>query len=105
MLKKLLPLIFLFQNVYAHEEQSCNSNFGMPLGQSNGVVAYSNCHENFKSSKKHYIESAINDKKIYTGLRWESVEYARRWLIINRGMTFSKIGTAYQLWNLKSFKY
>lgn len=105
MIKKLIPLLFIFQNAYANETQSCNSNFGIALGQSNGVVAFSNCNENYQSSKKHFIEVAQSSKKIYTGLRWECVEYARRWLIVNRGITFPKIKSAYQLWNLKYFKY
>lgn len=104
MINKLFLVLFFIHQAYG-QSQSCNSDFGIPLGQSNGVIAYSNCNENFQSSKKHYIEMAQLEKKIYTGLRWESVEYARRWLITNRGMTFPKVESAYQLWNLKFFKY
>lgn len=61
-----------------------------------GVVAYLN--KGPHKGEKNYV------KGHYTGLKWECVEYARRWFIQMRGITFEDVATAEDLWKLKTAK-
>lgn len=56
----------------------------------NGIVAYKN---NNSTEHNHYLG-------VFTGLKWQCVEYARRWLIINKGVTFESIPDASDIWTL-----
>ena len=59
-----------------------------------GVVAYVN--KGPHKGEKNYVKGQ------YTGLKWECVEYARRWFIQMRGITFEDVATAEDLWKLKT---
>ena len=61
-----------------------------------GVVAYFN--KGLHKGDKNYVNGQ------YTGLKWECVEYARRWFIQVRGITFEDVATAEDLWKLKTAK-
>jgi len=37
----------------------------------------------------------------FTGLKWQCVEYARRWLITVKGATFEKVNNATDIWSLQ----
>ncbi|BFT29108.1 bifunctional glutathionylspermidine amidase/synthase [Alteromonas sp. D210916BOD_24] len=41
---------------------------------------------------------------IYTGYKWQCVEFARRWLLINTGCVFDDVAMAYDIFNLESLK-
>jgi len=58
----------------------------------NGIVAYIN-QEGLE--KPHYINGH------FTGLQWQCVEYARRWLIVMKNVTFKSVYSADDIWNLK----
>jgi len=60
-----------------------------------GIIVYSN-KENKGTS--HFING------LYTGLCWQCVEFARRYLIITQGITFDSIPNAYQIFDLPYFK-
>ena len=68
-------------------------NYGDIIGTFNGVQSYSN------SNNK--IDNEIDNKNyynnIYTGIKWECVEYVRRYLIINHNITFSSVDSAFQI--------
>jgi glutathionylspermidine amidase/synthetase len=64
-------------------------NYGDIIGTFNGVQSYSN--SNNKSSVANYYNN------IYTGIKWECVEYVRRYLIINHNITFSNVDSSYQI--------
>jgi len=72
--------------------------FGAELGSYEGVVGYSNGGDHHYSGEGNFVG------RIYTGVKWQCVEYARRWLILRRNLTFSEVNCAYDIWNLKSFK-
>jgi glutathionylspermidine amidase/synthetase len=38
-------------------------------------------------------------KDVYTGIKWQCVEYARRWLLIKKGATFGDVDIAADIWN------
>jgi hypothetical protein len=52
---------------------------------------------NIEIEKRNYINNT------FTGLKWECVEYVRRYLILNKGITFNEIDNAYQIFNLDYF--
>jgi len=58
-----------------------------------GVIAYVNRSQNRS-------ENYINGQ--FTGLKWECVEYVRRWLITVKNVTFEKVETAEDLWKLRT---
>lgn len=79
----------------------CTTSFGKKLGGLNEVSAYSNCSNDCESSLWHYVK--LNEGSLVkTGMKWQCVEYARRWLMTQRGYSFASIDHAYQIWNLKT---
>ena len=64
-------------------------NYGDIIGSFNGVQAYSNT-DNKIDTPNYY-------NNIYTGLKWQCVEYVRRYLIINHNITFSNVDSASQI--------
>ena len=67
----------------------------------NKVVAYSNCNDYCISPEFNYVDLP-GKKKIFTGLKWQCVEYARRYLILSNNITFGDIDSAYQIYDLKT---
>jgi molybdopterin/thiamine biosynthesis adenylyltransferase len=57
-----------------------------------GVTAYIN----YKTDEKNYVNGQ------FTGLKWQCVEYARRWLIQVKGIIIEDVETAEDLWKLKT---
>lgn len=41
---------------------------------------------------------------IYMGHKWQCVEFARRWLYLNRGWIFDEVGMAYEIFELRSVR-
>lgn len=81
-------------------EEQCDSHFGKVNGQSFLTTAYSNCSSYCVSKQDNFVELKGN-QKIFSGMKWQCVEYARRWLIENKHKTFSDVEYAYHIWNLK----
>ena len=75
-------------------QADCVTPYGMVLGQSpGGVVAYSNCNSGcvvFEPSKHNGT---------YTGIKWQCVEYARRWLLVNEGVVYGDVDYAIDIWD------
>ena len=42
------------------------------------------------------------NRELISGMKWQCVEYARRWLIENKNVTFADVQYAYSIWDLKS---
>ncbi|CAF3925438.1 unnamed protein product [Rotaria sp. Silwood1] len=59
---------------------------------STNVPAYSNEDENFISFEASYVHG------IFTGFKWQCVEYARRWLLLRKSCIFQSIGSAADMW-------
>ena len=65
--------------------------FDDQIGEWNGVSVYSNKrYENDEMVKNYY-------NGVFTGIKWQCVEYARRYLIITRGITFSEVTSAFEI--------
>ena len=65
------------------------ANFGTIVGSACGVPAYSN-----------KVVLPYKGLKIYTGLYGHHMEFARRYQILTRGVTFGQVDFSYQLWDL-----
>ncbi|OMJ81801.1 hypothetical protein SteCoe_17685 [Stentor coeruleus] len=68
--------------------------FGTYLGSNSGVPGYSNGNCNYVSDEDSYVGN------IYSGLKWQCVEYSRRWLIITQSLTFVSVDCASDIWHL-----
>ena len=66
--------------------------FGVSLGNYQGVEGYSN--------RKPYNSGSNYANGHYTGYKYQCVEYARRWMILSKNMTFESIDCAYHIWEL-----
>ena len=72
----------------------CVSPYSKILGTSKrGVEAYSNCNPSCVIYEPNYWEGT------YTGIKWQCVEYARRWLLFNRGVVYGDVDIAADIWN------
>ena len=87
-------IIFLVEGIRASTDVT---PFGTILGVHKGTIAYSNGNSDFISDE-HYVEGDI----VY-GLKWQCVEYSRRWLIQQYRYSFEYVGAAADIWSLKNF--
>jgi len=73
----------------------CVTPYGDVLGTGLGnVPAYSNCNASC------VVFSPNNHEGTYTGIKWQCVEYARRWLLINKGVVYGDVDVAADIWAL-----
>ncbi len=70
-----------------------------------GVESYSSDYDSAdeseyptRSSYRSYYDG------IYMGYKWQCVEYARRWLYINKGYIFDDVSMAYEIFNLRNVR-
>lgn len=67
---------------------------GIQLGQtSEGVAAYSNDSSNSLAPEPCRVGNIV------TGLPWQCVEFARRWLLQTRNLIFADVPLAANMWN------
>lgn len=89
-------LVTLLAACAGKNAQRCHSNcmqpYGTVLGESSEVKAYSNCQPECVSSDSSTVDGT------YTGIKWQCVEYARRWLLVNRGAVYGDVETASDIW-------
>jgi hypothetical protein len=83
------------------DDESVWETFGTKIGASpNGVISYSSYYktaprdEDFNS---FITVPGLGDTKIFSGAKWQCVEYARRYLLLTLGVTFPSIPMA---WNI-----
>jgi len=79
-------------------QQSCVNPYGIVVGTADGdVPAYSNCKTGCVVFEPHY------EWDVYTGLKWQCVEYARRWLYVHTGQVFESVDYAADIWQQVSY--
>jgi hypothetical protein len=78
----------------------CVTKFGKIIGRSAVVVAHSNCNNSFESGLNNFI--SYKNKNVFSGMQWQCVEYARRYLITKLGVTFSSVDGAEDVFALKT---
>lgn len=92
MLGKSLACVLFFSTLPFHLAEDIP--FGTPLGSARGVVGYSNYNDSTISDEDNFVNG------VYMGLKWQCVEYARRYLYLTRNMTFQSIEAAIDIWDL-----
>ncbi|QMU61320.1 MAG: CHAP domain-containing protein [Gammaproteobacteria bacterium] len=74
----------------------CKTRYGSEIGKSPaGVSAYSNCNSNCVIFEPNHR----ND--VYTGIKWQCVEYARRWLLSEQSVVFGDVDIAADIWGMQ----
>ena len=71
------------------------TEFGAVLGVYQGVEGRSNGSDYHYSGEQNYMNGT------YTGVKYQCVEFARRWLLLSKGLEFHAVGIAAQIWNIK----
>ena len=76
----------------------CHSNCIQPYGavlgvSSQEVKAYSNCQSQCVNAESSMVDG------VYTGIKWQCVEYARRWLLIHKSAVYGDVETAADIWH------
>ena len=59
---------------------------------SSNVPAYSNGDDDYFSGEPNYLYG------IFTGFKWQCVEFARRWLLLRKACIFRNVRTAADVW-------
>lgn len=80
--------------------------FGTLLGFApGGVEVYSSDYDSAderllpnRSAYRNYVDG------LYMGYKWQCVEFARRWMYINRGWIFDDVAMAYEIFRLRSIR-
>jgi hypothetical protein len=76
----------------------CVTPYGKILGVATGnVVAYSNCQAQCVIFEPNHQDG------IYTGIKWQCVEFARRWLLTHQGVVYGDVDIAADLWHKIDF--
>ncbi len=76
----------------------CVTPYEKILGTSpTGVEAYSNCKSECVIFTPHKQDG------VYTGIKWQCVEYSRRWLIKNKQLTYGSVDFASDIWSQVKF--
>lgn len=73
----------------------CATPYGQVLGIAPGnVTAYSNCNA------QCVVFEPNRETGTYTGIKWQCVEFARRWLLQKQGVIYGDVDTAADIWKL-----
>ncbi len=74
----------------------CKTSYGSVIGKSPaGVLAYSNCNSDCVIFEPNNLDD------IYTGIKWQCVEYARRWLLNEQRVVFGDVDIAADIWGMQ----
>jgi glutathionylspermidine amidase/synthetase len=87
----VLTIVLVFGILFYYFFYTSVKKFGTIVGTFDGVPAYSNQKGQTNSDDANYING------VYTGTKWQCVEYARRYLQTARGITFSNVDNAVEI--------
>ena len=89
-------LILLAESIRAGTDVTA---YGTILGTNKGTTGYSN-------GNTHHISEEYNeDEDTFYGMKWQCVEYSRRWLIEQYKISFGRVEGAADIWSLEGFVY
>lgn len=77
----------------------CVTPYGSEVGFVDGVPAFSNCNDTYVSDEGNF-ENFGNRELTFTGMKWQCVEYARRYLMVTKGVQFDSVDGASDIWAL-----
>ena len=86
-----LTIFVVFVILFYYFFSTSVKKFGTIVGTFDGVPAYSNQKGQTNSSDANYFNG------LYTGIKWQCVEYARRYLQTTRGITFANVENAVEI--------
>lgn len=88
------------------QAQDCEAAFGTPIGDVHGVTAYSNCNDKHISMEDHVYTAPVPGHggavTVVTGMKWQCVEFARRYLLKKYGVLFGDVMGAVDIWRFTS---
>ena len=84
----VLTIVLVFGILFYYFFYTSVKKFGTIVGSFHVVPAYSNQNGQTNSSESNYIN---------TGIKWQCVEYARRYLQTTRGITFDNVDGAFEI--------
>ena len=98
-----------YKNILTSQEPAV---FGKILGWTSTIVPTPAFSCDYKTSTlpgyymnstaySNYIILTKNSQNIYTGIKWQCVEFSRRFLILNYGITYESVDYAYDIFSLK----
>ncbi|EQC31857.1 hypothetical protein SDRG_10641 [Saprolegnia diclina VS20] len=93
--KATLLLVFLLGLVMA-----VPAPFGSLLGVTHGNTSVFSCDHPPEDNPNYHPPGTDESNGTYTGLRWQCVELARRYLFINRNLLFASVDGAVDIFNL-----
>ncbi len=106
----------LFEEGIKSCQTGCITPFGQLLGEADGIKSYSNCQSNCIKSEYSFLN--LQTQKIviadtnpdksqyhYIGVIHQCVEYARKWWMIQKGITFGSIDSAFEIIYLTEGKH
>jgi glutathionylspermidine amidase/synthetase len=70
--------------------------FGTILGSSHGVDGFSNSNSSVITEEDNFVNG------VFMGMKWQCVEYARRYLYLTKGMSFESVVAATNIWDLST---
>jgi len=92
-IKILLIILIIILAIIVYNFAPRTYKFGDKIGTFDGVTAYSNQRDETNSSAPNYYNG------IYTGIKWQCVEFVRRYLQVKQGVTFSDVDSAFEIPN------
>jgi len=89
-------------------EGQCVTPFGQVLGVADGATSYSNCVSTCIRPEFSFLDLKTGDVTVhqedpknpqlhYIGVTYQCVEYARKWWMKNKNITFGSIDSAYEI--------
>lgn len=72
----------------AKDAPDCTVAYDQVQGSFINVPAYSNGNDSYVSEDGNIFHG------LYTGMKWQCVEFARRWLLLRKGVIFGSVDTA-----------
>ena len=71
------------------------TDFATVLGVYQGIEGRSNGSGHHYSGEQNFVNG------IYTGIKYQCVEFARRWLLESKGLEFHSVPFASHIWKIK----
>ncbi|OQR81940.1 bifunctional glutathionylspermidine amidase/glutathionylspermidine synthetase [Thraustotheca clavata] len=99
MLSKAIILCLVCLNI-AITVNSEPAPFGTVIGVTNGPTNVYSCNNPPQDDPNYYPEGTDDSNGTYTGIKWQCVELARRYLFINYNLLFDSVDGASDIYNL-----
>ena len=94
----LIAQSFIMRRFFSNIPHDFITPFGTVLGSYQGVAGFSNGNDHYYSRQQHFLNEN------YTGIKYQCVEYVRRWLQHSKDLTFHNVPHAADIWKLEYFE-